>query len=79
MRKDAKKKNTQVYVTCNSDLEAVFYSALLYYKPMFYKRKLAVLISQCVLLEKRKGIVTFVMKHEVNGGLMRWPSAWKHS
>jgi hypothetical protein len=80
MRKDAKNKNIQDYVTCNFGLEVVFQSALLFDKPMFYKRKLAVFnFTVCALLRKRKGIVNFAMKHEVNGGLMRSAPAWKHS
>jgi hypothetical protein len=47
--------------------------------PMFYKRKLAKFNFTVYVLGKKKGIVNFVMKHEVTGGFMRSPPAWKHS
>lgn len=71
MRRDAEKKNIKVYVIVILIWKQCF-SQPFYMIPMFHKRKLAKFnFTVCVAGKKRKGIVTFVMRHEVNGGLMR--------
>jgi len=73
MRKDAETKNIKVILIWKQCFCQPFYMI-----QMFYKRKLAK-FNFTVCVGKKKGIVNFVMKHEVGGGFMRSPPAWKHS
>ena len=64
-------KEDQTFLTCNFDLEAVFYSPLFFAKPIFYKRKLAIYNFTVYEVAKKSGFVTCGPKFRENGARMK--------